>query len=271
MGKRKGDDVLATGVPAVVSAEATTHNDTSRFSAVTGFTSSAPEWIDSASLDHKLRVVRENLKLGLDDEDDFLREVSHCEAQLESFQRQQTKLLDDSTALKEKLHAKITQQQSRCQQELSNVEAMEDELREIVQERDSIQRDIAELNRMSHDLEAKISLAMEEAAEVVEEIDMLEEARKNQVPRIKHQLSLYARSTGISWHYGDGSSLLKGEVVSRLCCGDGLLAYVPHIAFASTSPPPTKRFEALRLTRTNTASLKWHNTCGDRLMARTSR
>lgn len=224
MGKRKGDDIIVAGVSTVVAAEPTSQNNVSTFASTSGFTSSAPKWLDSASFDHKLRVVRESLKLDalVDDpeEDDFIREVNQCHSQIQAFQKQQSQVLEESQAIQDTLQSKIKDQQTRCQQELSTVEAMENDLKEIANERDSIQQDIATLNRMREDLETKISLAMEEASQEVESIDMVEEARKNQVPKLKHQISMYATTTGIKWDYNEGD-VLQGEVVRLpvLCYG----------------------------------------------------
>ena len=218
MGKRKGDDILVAGVSTVVSAEPTNANQSSisAFTTSTGFTGhSAPEWLNSASFDHKLRVVRESLKLDplvSDEEDYFIREVNECHRQQEAFQRQQDQLLEQSQAQQEMLNSKIKEEQSHLQQELSALEAMENKLAEICKERDSIQHDISDLNRLREELETKISLAMEEANQEVENIDMVEEARKNQVPRLKHQISMYASTTGIKWDYGEGD-ILQGEAV----------------------------------------------------------
>lgn len=86
---------------------------------------------------------------------------------------------------------------------------------ESVRERDAITNDLAELKRMGDNLQQKIVRALDEASQVhvVESIDLVEECRQIQVPRLKHQISLYANTTGIKWDFED-DSLLAGQVVS---------------------------------------------------------
>ncbi|CAB9526900.1 expressed unknown protein [Seminavis robusta] len=213
MGKRRGDDVLVASVPAVVTetifTAAMSPSPSSRPAGANNH--SPPSWIDSASFDHKLMVVRENLKLDVSSMDDFLAEVEHCQGKMHDFQRKQEDIKASSQSIQDRLMEKIQQEEAKCQVESANVETMEKELQEIAQERDSIANDIADLNRMRDDLTQRIAMAVEEASQQVEDINMVDEARKNQVPRLKHQISLYADTTGIKWDFEDDKRL-EGHV-----------------------------------------------------------
>jgi DNA repair exonuclease SbcCD ATPase subunit len=225
MGKRKGDDVLVSAPTHMVgdshNTNHTSHNNTNHTnvtatSHTTSTVSSQPTWLDSASFDHKLWVVRETLKLegnhGNDPQDDFLAEIQHCQEHCTAFQQQQQQLTSVSSKIQTALSDKIRGEESKCQTESANVSAMEQAVQGIVQERDSLQQGLQSLESLRHDLEQRIASAMEEASQHVESIDMVEESRKNQVPRLKHQISLYASTTGIKWDF-DKERLLQGHVV----------------------------------------------------------
>lgn len=208
MGKRKGDDVLVSA-PTVV-------GDTAHTTDSANTDHSPPAWLDSASFDHKLWVVRETLKLEgekCQQEDDFIAEVRKCEESMKAFQEQQDKLMNTSEKVKDGLNRKISKEEAKFEEESANVSAVERALKQIAEERDSLQEDMKDLERMRQDLEQRIATAMEEASQEVESINLVEENRKNQVPRLKHQISLYASTTGIKWNF-DNDRLLEGHVVS---------------------------------------------------------
>ena len=258
-GKRKGDDVLIAGVQTVLSNDDTTLNSTdlrggraavnlfptstapSPLTTNTLFTNtmhsttssgnggytavvydhSEPSWLDSASLDHKLYVVRQSLKLdpsaghNADEDDVFIKDVRQCQANMQAFRQQQQDMMELSNLIKDGLKVKISEQEEKCQEESQDVAGLERVLEEIKQERDSIANDIVDLETTRQKLQQCIAKALEEANQQVEAIDMVEEARKNEVPKIKREIALFANTTGIKWDY-ENDHLLEGHVVRML-------------------------------------------------------
>jgi hypothetical protein len=231
MGKRKGDDVLVGDGAGVGISHANTASPGSSLSGSTPLQNSSnnscsndtsahfqPAWLDSASFDHKLWVVRESLKLDKErgeEEDVFLAEIRNCKEKMHTFQRQREDLIQVSTAIQEKLTKRINVEEAKCQKESENVQAIEQELIHIQQERDSLVREMTDLEKMRKELEQQIASAIEEANKEVEAIDLVEENRKNTVPRLKHQISLYAATTGLKWEF-ENDHLLEGHVVSTV-------------------------------------------------------
>lgn len=214
MGKRKGDNVLV-GAPSLMPNVSPTMNNMTNHS-YTGPTQA--DWLDSASFDHKLWIVRESLKLEgekCNREDEFIAEVKLCEGNRKAFQLHQEEMLEISQRIRIALTHKICQEEAKCEQESQNVNAMEDLIKEVTAERDSIQEDMVNLDLTRQNLEKRIAKAIEEANQEVEAIDLVEENRKNQVPRLKRQISLYASTTGIKWDF-ENDRLLEGHVVSQV-------------------------------------------------------
>jgi hypothetical protein len=222
MGKRPGDDVL---VASAESNNYSTNNSSPSpfFFSASNNHASSPQWIDSASFDHKLWVVRECLHLDSknnsnaeETDDDFLAEVNACRANQQTLKNKHEAVKAASQQIKMKLMEQIEQEEANLQLESANLEATEKALLETVRERDSITKDLVELKRLGDHLQQKIVRALEEANQVVESIDSVEEARQIQVPRLKHQISLYANTTGIKWDFENKDNLLAGQVVSTI-------------------------------------------------------
>lgn len=217
--------MIVSAAPAVLvsdtPASTTSFSGTSRTNNTTtthhssSSSSRQPDWLESASFDHKLWVVRERLKLesNHEREDDFLAQVQQCREYRQGFQRQQQQLKNKSHTIQSSLKNKISDEESKCQEESANISAMEQVLHEIAQERDSLQNDLKDLEAVRQDLEQRIASAIEEASQEVEKIDMVEESRKERVHRLKHQISLYASTSGIKWDF-ENEQLLEGHVVS---------------------------------------------------------
>lgn len=209
MGKRKGDDPDIAEVSTVTSNISISTNDLQ------------PTLLNSSSVDRKLWVIRQALKLNNNDnsgeeivehEDDFIQEVQQCKEKLSSFETQKQELINHSSQMKGKLTKNIEKEQSKCQVESNNVIALEQSLQAMVAERDELVNNMKELEQMSQELQTKIALAIRDANQEVEAIDIVEENRKNQVPKLKHQISLYATTTGIKWDF-ENDDLLQGHVV----------------------------------------------------------
>ena len=128
--------------------------------------------------------------------------------------------LDDldrrSKSMQEELKQQIRKAKEACKQESNVLTDLASKLETLENKRKSLVKDIENLDTLHSDLKDRIALHKDEASQEIEEIDLVEEERKRQVPRLKTQISLYATTTGIKWDYSDDqtqSHILSGQVV----------------------------------------------------------
>ena len=253
MGKRKGDDVLVgtqsmatalasdTGEGTLVSPSLTataasygTESRTRRQVSPTGRScsnyddihmnrshSESPAWLDSASFDHKLWVVRESLKFEDSDSDDFVTQVEQCRKTVSYTQHQCNSMSSKSRDIQDDLTHQISTDEDQCEAESKTTLNIEEALSKKLSEREEIVESLSNMERLRGDLRDSIESAVREVNKQVESIGSVEETRKNQVPRLKHQISMYATTTGIKWDYYDEvgleqGNILEGHVVSTL-------------------------------------------------------
>jgi len=181
--------------------------------------SQSPAWLDSASLDHKLWVVRQTLKLedeiNDNDDDDFLVQVQQCRDAETSITSAQQSMQTTSQRLQDNLIRKIQQEEEKCQEESALTLEMERTCQLLNSERKNLTETLSELAQTRQHLSEKIVEARREANQQVEQLGGIEEARKNQVPKLKHQISMDANTTGLKWNF-EKEHLLEGEVVRVL-------------------------------------------------------
>ena len=247
MGKRKGGDVLDETTLTTSISVATSSDDGTVVSRTTddcgsktlvrqqvasptsgGFSingnahtiraqSGAPAWLDSASFDHKLRVVRESLKL--EDSDDFLVQLHQYRNTVSETRQKHAGMGSSSGGIQDDLTDQISAEEEQCQVESQTTLNMEEDLQQMLKERDGNLAVLSEMEQLQGELQNSVGSAVKEVDQQVQSINLLEDTRKNQVPRLKHHISMYATTTGIKWDYYDGDGLehqniLEGHVVS---------------------------------------------------------
>ena len=122
-------------------------------------------------------------------------------------------LQESSRRVRESLQAQIDLERQAFAEE-------SDDLYMIVQQSNELQSLLSENNeRIAQFEEAKVKLRASvhhfklTASKQTEEMDQVELERMQQVPKIKNQISLYAKTTGIKWDY-HRDHVLAGQVVS---------------------------------------------------------
>eukprot|EP00978_Attheya_sp_CCMP212_P020244 scaffold57685_cov39-Attheya_sp.AAC.1 len=123
--------------------------------------------------------------------------------------------VDDSiktaAEIKNRMKNEIQVAEEACRNESNDLQRHERQLRNTEAEMDAFRK-------MMHDMEEKKRISLlrsqgyrDEAAEEIEHIDQVEMERMKDVPRIKHQISLYGTMTGIKWDFSR-EDVLAGEV-----------------------------------------------------------
>ena len=125
-------------------------------------------------------------------------------------------MMEQATIVKQKLSNKIDDAMNACQVESDGLTQLSSEIETLTSQRASLEQEIQELNDQELTLKQTIALHQQEANQEIESIDLVEEERKRQVPKLKSQISLYASTSGIKWNYLDEEKL-SGQVVSILC------------------------------------------------------
>lgn len=118
-----------------------------------------------------------------------------------------------STKIQHELDHQIILAQEACQYESNVLTELSIQLHTLQESRDRLLQDIDEIDQRQLDLHHQIALHQQETSEEMEVIDLVEEERKREVPRLKHSLSLYASTTGIKWDFLQ-EDVLSGSVVS---------------------------------------------------------
>uniref|UniRef100_A0A7S2PTF7 Kinetochore protein Spc24 n=1 Tax=Leptocylindrus danicus TaxID=163516 RepID=A0A7S2PTF7_9STRA len=120
--------------------------------------------------------------------------------------------LAQTQEIKAKIEARIDEDERLYKSHLEdkhNLEAKLASLREDIA-RGSMSAD--DLSREISEVEAKIQQHMAEAGQELERIDEVELARKNEVPRLKNFVKLYAMVTRIKWEFEAGSDVMNGVI-----------------------------------------------------------
>jgi hypothetical protein len=128
---------------------------------------------------------------------------------------EQTKELQESSRrVRESLQDQIDHERKAFAEE-------SDDLYMIVQQSNELQSLVVEYNEKIAQLEeaqVKLRASVHDhkvmASKQTEEMDQVELDRMHQVPKIKNQISLYAKTTGIKWDY-HRDHVLAGQVVSN--------------------------------------------------------
>jgi hypothetical protein len=122
-------------------------------------------------------------------------------------------LKNSSTKIQADLDHQIALAQEACHLESNVLAELSVNLQNLQESRDKLLQEIDEIDQRQLNLHHQIALHQQETSEEMEVIDLVEEERKREVPRLKHSLSLYASTTGIKWDFLQ-EDVLSGSVVS---------------------------------------------------------
>jgi DNA repair exonuclease SbcCD ATPase subunit len=124
-------------------------------------------------------------------------------------------LHDDSEAMKTSLANQIQQEREAFQCESDDIFKMVQTANNLQGTVSDLEQSLEEVREKEMEIRSHIHSHQQAVSEQREEIDAVEMDRMQQVPKIKNQISLYAKTTGIRWDY-HRDSMLAGEVVRCL-------------------------------------------------------
>ena len=193
MVKRKGSDYAQALQTAVVSSREAT-NESIDFSL--NYTSDSVAWGES------LRIMS-NLLEHYDSEStksDITKLQQSCSA-ISKIETSEKNIIEKSIQIKESIQDLINKSTSCYQNEF-------DELKQHENHIETLQKEIDGMKKQNKTLDAEKETSVQmtekyraEASQEIEKIDNIETDRMKEVPRLKHQISLYATTTGIKWDF----------------------------------------------------------------------
>jgi hypothetical protein len=142
---------------------------------------------------------------------DWKSRFQAVQAEFDLSQKRQA-LYDSASALQASLQSQIQEAREACAEESQDLYRLVESIRQLELEAQQLQTSVSESKTLQTQLLQQISTLRKEASQHLEELDEVELERLQQVPKIKNQISLYAKTTGIKWDY-DRETILAGEVV----------------------------------------------------------
>ena len=136
-----------------------------------------------------------------------LRECMHLQKKLE--QRKEI-LLNQSRDIQARIHSVTDQCSQLLEIETKTIHSYKRNMDELQDELERIRGKTRDVQRQLDDANQQIQ-TYTEISDDVEELDSLEMEKKEEVPRLRRQLSMHATATGIKWDY-DRVDALVGEV-----------------------------------------------------------
>lgn len=128
-----------------------------------------------------------------------------------SLDTEMDQLHDDSEAVKTSLANQIQQEREAFQCESDDLYKIVQTINNLQGTVSDLEQSLEEVREKEMDIRSHIHSHQQAVSEQREEIDAVEMERMQQVPKIKNQISLYAKTTGIRWDY-HRDSMLAGEV-----------------------------------------------------------
>lgn len=203
MVKRKGSEYAQAVQTAFVSSSEAT-NDFIDLSL--DYTSDSVEWGES------LRIMS-NLLEHYDSEStksDITR-LQQSSSAISKMNAKQEHIIEKSNKMKENIQNLINKSTSCYEKEL-------DEMKQNEIHIETLRKEVKGMKEQNSTLDAEKETSLEmtekfraEASQEIEKIDNIETDRMKEVPRLKHQISLYATTTGIKWDF-TRVNLHAGEV-----------------------------------------------------------
>jgi len=124
-------------------------------------------------------------------------------------------MLEQAEDIKSNLLEKIDQAKDLRTKETGAIGELSAQLSRFHEQRQSLLREIDELDNRQRISQEKIAMYQAEASNEMDLIIDVEEDQKRHVPRLKMTISLYASATGIRWDFAN-PELLSGQVVRQL-------------------------------------------------------
>eukprot|EP00536_Pseudo-nitzschia_multiseries_P001485 jgi/Psemu1/234661/estExt_Genewise1.C_190071 len=95
--------------------------------------------------------------------------------------------------------------------ESNDLSHLSEQLGKFREQRYNLLNEIDDLERRQRESQEKIAMYQMEALQELDIITDVEEQRKQQVPRLRATISLFASTTGIKWDFAD-RDILSGQV-----------------------------------------------------------
>jgi hypothetical protein len=146
----------------------------------------------------------------------------------------------EAARIQQELNEQVEQAKTACQMESEQAHQMQKKVAELCAARDAIVAELQETLQLTQDVQADMARHEQDAMQQLNEHETETMQAKKKAARLQHQISLYARITGIKWDF-DQETILAGHVVRLYLCKI-LLVYhlllLCHIiwAFFSRSP-----------------------------------
>ena len=121
-------------------------------------------------------------------------------------------LLEQAGEIKSHLSNEIQQAKGLHRKETDVIWDLSENLTKFQEQRHNLLREIDELDDRQRVSQERIAVYQADASQELDFITDVEEQQKQQVPRLKMTISLYASTTGIKWDFAD-PDLLSGQVV----------------------------------------------------------
>jgi myosin heavy subunit len=141
-----------------------------------------------------------------------LQKLQHHVERPEQFQQQANERLEEADEVYQKLQKQVETTTAACQQESQSLHQVQTELSELQEKKKAVQAQIQEGADTQHELQQEIARYRQEASTEMEGMQEVKVERQLKVPRLRHQLSLYAACTGVKWNF-EKEKVLAGEVV----------------------------------------------------------
>jgi len=136
-------------------------------------------------------------------------------------------LLEQAEEIQTNLTNEIQQAKNLYRKETSDLSYLSEQLSNFQEQRHNWLKEIGELDDRQRASQEKIALYQAEASQELDMIMDVEEQRKQQVPRLKMTISLFASTTGIKWDFED-PDILSGQVAIPSRCSFKLFNVDPR-------------------------------------------
>eukprot|EP00548_Thalassiothrix_antarctica_P018156 CAMPEP_0194184538 /NCGR_PEP_ID=MMETSP0154-20130528/38431_1 /TAXON_ID=1049557 /ORGANISM="Thalassiothrix antarctica, Strain L6-D1" /LENGTH=222 /DNA_ID=CAMNT_0038902261 /DNA_START=31 /DNA_END=699 /DNA_ORIENTATION=- len=135
-------------------------------------------------------------------------EITDAECSLD---KQHKELEESANTIKTSLEKQISESRNACDDEMNDLSRLKETIRSIEKESEELERATTDLHNEETKLNRQIQLHKGETVEQQEELNMQEIELMQKVPKIKNEISLYAKTTGIKWDY-NCENLIAGQV-----------------------------------------------------------
>ena len=144
---------------------------------------------------------------------DWLSQLDEVHQMDRDLQEVQEEIQGQASSVQKDLEERIKEARDACREESDEVYRLQQRVREMTADCEELEQTVEDHRMEASQIQERIYQYKEEASQEIEEMDRVEADRIQQVPKLKHQISLFAKITGIKWDYQE-DKLLAGQVVS---------------------------------------------------------